>query len=145
MRKILLPLLLLMLSGCAMLGMEDTPKLAVTESGIFKNGKLIQATQGIPRDPGSTFGFRFKVVDAKAGPLKARVTTATPGLLEPGKDAVQREYVSAVTLQPGQEYDVFFTFTQPWEMVTGPWEMRVETERGDVLSQTFTVYDAGKI
>jgi len=134
-----------MLSGCAMLGMEDKPRLAVVESGIFKNGVLAMDTRGVPRELGSTFGYRFKVTDPKAGPLKARVVTATPGLLEPGKDAVQREYVSTLTLQPGQEYEVFFTFNEPWEMVTGPWELRVETDKGDVLTQTFNVYEAGKM
>lgn len=143
MRKFLFPLLLLMVSGCAMLGMDEKPKLAVVESGIFQNGRLTTSTAGIPRELGTTFGFRFKVVDPKAGPMKARIVTATPGLVEPGKESVQRDYVSTLTLQPGTEYDLFFTFSENWEMATGPWELRVETEKGDVLSQTFTVYDAG--
>ena len=145
MRKLLFPLLLLLLSGCSMLGMEDKPRLAVVESGLFRNGRLTFATTGVPRDLGTTFGFRFKVVDPKATTMKARVVTATPGLIEPAKDQVQRDYVTAITLEPGREYDVFFTFTADWEMATGPWELRVETDKGDLLSQTFNVYDQGKM
>ena len=145
MRKLLFPLLLLVASGCAMLGMEDKPRLAVVESGIFRNGRLATATAGIPRELGVTFGYRFKVVDPKAPTMKARIVTATPGLLEPGKDKVQRDYVSTLTIEPGQQYDLLFTFSETWEMATGPWELRVETDKGDVLSQTFTVYEPGKI
>lgn len=145
MRKLLFPLLLLLASGCAMLGMEDKPRLAAVESGIFKNGRLALTTTGVPRELGTTFGFRFKIVDPKAGAMKARIVTATPGLLEPGKDKVQREYVTTLTIEPGQQYDLFFTFSEAWEMATGPWELRVETDQGEVLSQTFNVYDPGKM
>lgn len=124
-----------------MLGFGDSPnQLEIVEYGIFKNGALVKQTNGIPREMGTSFGFRFKLKDAKAGPMKARIVTATPGLLDPSKPKTQMDYVTELTIQPGQTYDVIFTFSEPWEMVSGHWELKVETQKGEVLSQTFEVY-----
>ena len=142
MRKLLLILIPFFLSACSMLGMgEPTKQLEITEYGLFKNGQLSMQTNGVPKELGTSFGFRFKVKDPKAVPLKAKVVTATPGLLDPSKSKAQMDYVTEITLEPGPTYDLIFTFSEPWEMVTGRWELRVETEKGEVLSQTFDVYD----
>jgi hypothetical protein len=141
MRKVLVILLPFFLTACSMMGFGDTPKqLEIVEYGIFKNGALVKQTNGVPREMGASFGFRFKIVDAKAGPVKARIITATPGLLDPSKPKTQMDYVTELTIQPGQTYDVIFTFSEPWEMVEGHWELKVETQKGEVLSQTFEIY-----
>jgi hypothetical protein len=144
MRKILLVLLPLLFAACSMLGMgEPSNQLEVVEYGIFKNGTLVVQTDGVPIEMGESFGYRFKVKDPKAGTLKARIITATPGLIDPSKSEARMDYVSEITLQAGQTYDVFFTFSRPWEMVTGKWELRVETDKGEVLSHDFDVYKPG--
>lgn len=132
----------LLLAACSMLGMGEPPnQLEITEYGIYKDGSLTTQTDGVPREMGTTFGYRFKVKDQKAGQVKARIVTATPGLLDPSKSKPQMDYVTELTLQPGQTYDVFFTFSEPWEMVDGRWELRVETDKGEVLSHSFEVYN----
>jgi hypothetical protein len=134
-------LLALLTSACSMIGLGEPPAtLEITEYGIFKDGRLDMQTNGVPMAVGTTFGFRFKVAQAKGGPVKARIVTATPGLIDPSKPKVQMDYVSELTLAPGQTYDVFFTFSEPWELVTGHWEFRVETDKGETLSQKFDVY-----
>jgi hypothetical protein len=142
MRKIFLVLLPLLFAACSMLGMgEPSNQLEVVEYGIFKNGTLVTQTDGVPLELGESFGFRFKVKDSKAGGVKAKIITNTPGLIDPSKSKAQMDYVTEITLQAGQPYDVFFTFSQPWEMVTGKWKLRVETEKGEVLSHDFDVYN----
>lgn len=141
MRTLLYLPLLLLLAGCSMLGMGETKQLEITESGIFKNGALVRSTNGVPKELGVTFGYRFKISDPKAKSMKARIVTMTPGLLDPAQQRPQLEYATQASLTPGQSYDVFFTFSQPWEMVPGLWELRVETETGEVLTQTFEVYN----
>ncbi|MBI4803613.1 MAG: DUF3859 domain-containing protein [Desulfovibrio sp.] len=141
MSKVLVILFPLFLTACSMMGFGDTPnQLEIVEYGIFKNSTLVKQTNGIPREMGVSFGFRFKVKDAKAGPMKARIVTATPGLLDPSKPKTQMDYVTEVTIQHGQTYDVIFTFSEPWEMVAGHWELKVETQKGEILSQTFEIY-----
>lgn len=144
MRVFSILLLTLLLASCSMIGLGEAPKrLEVVESGIFKDGVLQKSTNGIPREQGVCFGMRVRVKDAKdakAGPVKARIVTATPGLIEPGAEKPRLEYVTELTLAPGQTYDVFFTVSQPWEMVSGHWKLSVETAEGETLSQEFELY-----
>ncbi|GFK93382.1 hypothetical protein NNJEOMEG_01214 [Fundidesulfovibrio magnetotacticus] len=144
MRSFALLLACMLLASCSMIGLGDPPKrLEVVEYGIYKNGALAKTTTGVPRDPGVSFGMRVRVKDGKEGPadpLKARVVTATPGLIEPGAEKPRNEYVSEVTLSPGQTFDVIFTASQPWELVSGHWELRVETAEGEVLAREFELY-----
>lgn len=132
----------LALAGCSMVGLgEDPAQLEVVESGLFRQGVLTRSTEGVPRELGTSFGFRFKVKDPKAGALKAVVTTHTPGLIDPSRNKVQHDFASELTLQPGQTYDVIFTFSEPWEMVSGKWEFTVKTQKGETLSRVFDVYN----
>ncbi len=131
----------LALSACSMIGLgESEGTLKITEYGVYKNGELVMRTNGIYKTLGTTFGMRVTLVDPKGKPVKARIRTMTPGLLDPAKSEPQLEYDTATTLVPGQTYDVFFTFSQPWELAPGLWELKVETESGQSVSQTFDVY-----
>ncbi|MFP5238195.1 MAG: DUF3859 domain-containing protein [Acidobacteriota bacterium] len=142
MRTLLILAASLLLSACSMLGMgEPAKQLEIVEAGTFKNGALLRATNAVPLEMGTTFGFRFRIADPKAQAMKVKIITLTPGLLDPSKPKAQLEYVTEATLQPGQSYDVFFTFSQPWELAPGHWELRVETEKGEALTQTFEVYN----
>ncbi|MFP5221157.1 MAG: DUF3859 domain-containing protein [Acidobacteriota bacterium] len=141
MRTLSVILLSVLLASCSMLGMgEPSNQLEIVEYGIFRNGVLVKQTTGVPREMGSSFGYRFKVKDPKAAAIKAKIITATPGLIDPALNKVQQEFVTETTLQAGETYEVIFTFSQPWEMVQGSWELRVETDKGEVLSQKFDVY-----
>ena len=132
----------LALSACSMVGLGEEPKqLEIVESGLFKQGVLVRSTEGVPRELGTSFGFRFKVKDPKAGTIKAVQTTRTPGLIDPSRTKVQHDFTTELTLQPGQTYDVIFTFSEPWEMVAGKWELIVQTQKGETLSQIFDVYN----
>lgn len=142
MRKLLVLFLTLMIPACSMVGLGESPsQLEITEYGIFDKGALARQTEGVPRELGKSFGFRVKVKDPKSGPVKVVITTATPGLLDPSKPKVQMDFVTQATFQPGETYDVFFTFSEPWEMVAGKWVLSVETDKGEVVSRTFDVYN----
>ncbi|MFZ5425841.1 MAG: DUF3859 domain-containing protein [Thermodesulfobacteriota bacterium] len=142
MRKLLVLFLALIASACSMVGLGETPsQLEITEYGIFDKGVLVRQTEGVARELGLSFGFRVKVKDPKSGPVKVVITTATPGLLDPSKPKVQMDFVTQATFQPGETYDVFFTFSEPWEMVAGKWVLTVETDKGEVVSRTFDVYN----
>jgi hypothetical protein len=146
MRSIGAALLLVLLSACSMLGLggEEKKNLEITQYGIFKNDQLTLTTEAVPVELGVTFGFRFKYAQPQgAGPVKATVTTSSPGILAPGQAKIQTDFVNNITLEPGREYDVFYTFRQPWEMVSGPWDLKVTTEKGDTVAKTFDVYNPG--
>lgn len=141
MRTFSVILLSVLLASCSLLGMGEAPsQLEIVEYGVFKNGVLVKQTTGVQREMGASFGFRFKVKDPKAGTIKARIVTATPGLVDPARNKVQTEFVTEADIQPGQTYEVIFTFSEPWEMVLGEWELRVETDKGETLTRKFDVY-----
>jgi hypothetical protein len=133
--------LALALPACSMLGMGDGNRLHVVEYGVYKNGRHVMTTNGVHRELGASFGFRFTLKDAKGGSAKARITTLTPGLIDPAGQKVLTEFVTETTIQAGQVYDVFFTFSKPWEMVSGHWELKVETDKGDRVSHVFDVFN----
>lgn len=133
-------ILALALPACSMLGMGDENRLHVVEYGVYKNGRHVMTTNGVHRELGTSFGFRFTLKDPKGGSVKARITTLTPGLIDPAKQKVQTEFVSETTIQAGQTYDVFFTFSETWEMAPGQWELKVETDKGDSVSHVFDVF-----
>ena len=141
MRSILAAILLATLAACSMVGLGDDKVLEATEAGVFTNGALSMAGTGIPLEKGLTFGMRFKYLGTKAGPVKATITVHTPGLINPDRNAVELEYVSKLTLSPGQSYDAFFTFSRKWEMASGHWTIVVETEKGDTLTMLFDAYE----
>ena len=140
-------LLPLFFTACALIGGDDEAPKQLTEVGYgtYRGGALVAQTDGVPKEMGLSFGFRVKVANPQSGPVKAKVVTVTPGLIDPSDSSKPRTtYVSEVTFEPGQDYDVFFTFSEPWEMATGHWELRVETEKGQRLSRIFDVYNPGQ-
>jgi len=140
--RLILVFLPLLLAACSALGLGDAPSpLTEVEYGTFRDGALVAKTDGVPREIGLSFGFRVKLSDDQHGPVKAKIVTVTPGLLDPASSTPQTQYVSETTFEPGQTYDVFFTFSKPWEMAAGRWELRVETENAEPLSHTFDIYD----
>lgn len=135
--------LLALLSACSMFGSgEDKQTLVITQYGLYKNGQLAMTTEAVPVALGATFGCRFKYVGEKgAGPVKATVTTSSPGMVDPATGLILPDNVDHLTLEPGREYEVFFTFKQTWEMVSGPWVFKVATEKGETLEKSFDVFD----
>lgn len=142
MRSFLAAILLTALTACSLVGLGDDSKtLEIVEAGIFKNGVLTLGGTGIPLEKGLTFGMRFKYASTKAGPVKATITINTPGLINPDKNAVDLEYVSQITLEPGRTYDAVFTFSRSWEMASGHWTITVETQKGDTITMLFDAYE----
>jgi len=134
----------LLLAACSTLGITDAPSpFTEVEYGTFRDGVLVAKTEGVPREMGLSFGFRVKLKDDQKTPVKAKIVTVTPGLIDPASPTPQMQYVSEATFEPGQTYDVFFTFSKPWEMATGHWTIRVETEDAEPVSHLFDVYDPG--
>jgi hypothetical protein len=142
MRSFFAALLLLLLPACSLIGLgDDDKKLEIVEAGIFKNGSLVMNTTGVPEELGLTFGIRFRYVAPKSGPIKATITTSTPGLINPVKDAVEMDDVTQATLEPGKTYESLFSFYKPCEMASGHWTFKVETEKGDTVSMILDVYN----
>jgi len=133
----------LFLAACSFLGGGAPPQLTEVEYGTYRDGVRVAQTDGVPREMGLSFGFRVMVAKEANGPVKAKIVTVTPGLIDPSASKTLTEFVNEATLEPGKTYDVFFTFTEPWQMATGRWEIRVEPAQGDPLTRTFDVYDPG--
>ncbi|GAB6037420.1 hypothetical protein JCM15519_19790 [Fundidesulfovibrio butyratiphilus] len=143
MPKILAVLALFLLCGCSLMGSSEPKEqvMNVIDYGVYQKGLLVRTTDAIPRQLGTTFGLRVQVSDKLQGDLNARIVTDTPGLLDPHSGKTQTAYITKTTLKAGQTYDVFFTFSERWEMAAGTWTLSVETDKGESVSRKFEVYD----
>lgn len=146
MPRILSVLALFLLCGCSILGSSEPKEalLTVVEYGAYKDGLLVRTTDAIPRQLGATFGMRVKVSEKAPGEMKARIVTDTPGLLDPQAGKTRMTYTTETVLKPGQTYDVFFTFSERWEMAVGTWTLSVEPDQSESASRKFEVYDPGR-
>jgi len=142
--RLLFACLPLLFAACSILGSAAPPLLTEVEYGTYRDGVRVAQTDGVPREMGLSFGYRVMAAKEAKGPVKVKIMTVTPGLIDPSASKTLTEFVNETTLEPGKTYDVFFTFTEPWQMATGPWEIRVEPAQGDPLTRTFNVYDPGR-
>ena len=153
MRRLILVLLPIFLTACSVVDVihsidgtapsQQAGQLTEVNYGTYRDGAQVAQTTGVPTEIGLSFGYRVKVAEGVQQPVKAKVVTVTPGLIDPSSSQTRTEYATEVTFEPGQTYDVFFTFSQPWEMATGKWELRVEPAEGPPLSRTFDIYNPG--
>lgn len=147
----ILPVLCLLLASCSStLGFfgfgdkEEKPKeptIVLVDYGIYEKGALALSTTNVPRKLGSTFGMRFRTLAPVGGSSKVKIVTATPGLIDPAKNAVTFSTESVETVVTGQEYNCTFTFEKEWEMASGEWTLTAIAEDGTQVKKTFQVFN----
>jgi len=146
MKRLLYLVLALVLAapGCSMLGLggeSPKPQLELVNSGLYKNGALVMTTEAAPKKLGTTFGFRFKVLDAgQSGEMSVKTVTLTPGYIDPASNQVVHRTERVDTVKAGEIYDCMFTFQYEYEMATGDWTLEVTTKSGQSIKKVFSVY-----
>lgn len=147
-----LPVLCLLLASCSSTlnffgfgGKEDKPQeptIVLVDYGIYDaNGVLTTVTTAVPRKLGTTFGMRFRTLKPEGGSSKVKIVTASPGLIDPAKNAVVFNTESATDVQTGKEYNCTFTFEKEWEMATGDWTLTAVAADGTSVKKTFQVFN----
>ncbi|OLN27183.1 hypothetical protein DVDV_2232 [Desulfovibrio sp. DV] len=147
----ILPVLCLLLASCSSTmnffgigGSEAKPQeptIVMVDFGIYENGALTLSTTSVPRKLGSTFGMRFRTLKPEGGSSKVKIITATPGLIDPSKNAVVFSTESVETIVTGKEYHCTFTFQKEWEMASGDWTLTAIAEDGTQVKKTFQVFN----
>ena len=117
------------------------PTIVMVDFGIYENGALTLSTTSVPRKLGSTFGMRFRTLKPEGGSSKVKIITATPGLIDPSKNAVVFSTESVETIVTGKEYHCTFTFQKEWEMASGDWTLTAIAEDGTQVKKTFQVFN----
>ena len=117
------------------------PTIVMVDFGIYENGALTLSTTSVPRKLGSTFGMRFRTLKPEGGSSKVKIVTATPGLIDPSKNAVVFSTESVETIVTGKEYHCTFTFQKEWEMASGDWTLTAIAEDGTQVKKTFQVFN----
>jgi hypothetical protein len=146
MKRLILVVLALVLAapGCSMLGLggdKEKPQLEMVDHGLYRGGALAMTTEAAPKKLGTTFGFRFKVLDAgSSGEMAVKTVTLTPGYIDPGTNQVVHKTERVDTVKTGEIYDCMFSFQYEYEMATGDWTLEVQTKNGQSLKQVFSVY-----
>ncbi|KHK02990.1 DUF3859 domain-containing protein [Desulfovibrio sp. TomC] len=147
----ILPILCLLLASCSSTmnffglgGGEPKPQeptIVMVDFGIYENGALALSTTSVPRKLGSTFGMRFRTLKPEGGSSKVKIVTASPGLIDPSKNAVVFTTESVETIVTGKEYHCTFTFQKEWEMASGDWTLTAIAEDGTQVKKTFQVFN----
>jgi len=85
--------------------------------------------------------LRFKTLAPAGGSSKVKITTSSPGLIDPSKNEVVFKNESEVDVVTGKEYNCTFTFSKEWEMATGDWTLTAVAEDGTSVKKTFQVFN----
>jgi hypothetical protein len=147
----ILPVLCLLLASCSSTmsffglgGKEDKPKeptIVLVDYGIYENGALTTVTNSVPRKLGTTFGLRFRTLKPEGGTSKVKITTTSPGLIDPSKNAVVFSTETVADVVTAKEYHCTFTFEKEWEMASGDWTLTATAEDGTSIKKTFQVFN----
>ena len=147
----ILPVLCLLLASCSStlnffgLGSKEEkpqePSIVLVDYGIYENGTLATVTNAVPRKLGTTFGMRFRTLKPEGGTSKVKIITASPGLIDPSKNAVVFSNETVTDVVTGKEYHCTFTFEKEWEMATGDWTLTAVAEDGSSIKKTFQVFN----
>lgn len=147
----ILPVLCLLLASCSStlgffgLGNKEAkpqePSIVLVDYGIYENGTLTTVTTSVPRKLGTTFGMRFRTLKPEGGMSKVKIVTASPGLIDPSKNAVVFNTETVADVTTGKEYHCTFTFEKEWEMATGDWTLTAVAEDGTSIKKTFQVFN----
>ena len=148
----ILPVLCLLLASCSStlhffgLGSKEEkpkePTIVLVDYGTYDaNGALTLSTTSIPRKLGTTFGLRFRTLKPEGGTSKVKIITASPGIIDPAKNAVVFNTETSVDVQTGKEYNCTFTFEKEWEMASGDWTLTAVAEDGSSIKKTFQVFN----
>ncbi|EHJ48591.1 hypothetical protein DFW101_2587 [Solidesulfovibrio carbinoliphilus subsp. oakridgensis] len=147
-----LPILCLLLASCSSTmsffglgGKEEKsqePTIVLVDYGTYDaNGALTLSTTSIPRKLGTTFGLRFRTLKPEGGTSKVKIVTASPGLIDPSKNAVVFSTETVADVATGKEYNCTFTFEKEWEMASGDWTLTATAEDGSSVKKTFQVFN----
>jgi hypothetical protein len=147
----ILPVLCLLLASCSSTlnffgfgGKDDKPQepsIVLVDYGIYENGVLTTVTNSVPRKLGTTFGMRFRTLKPEGGASKVKIITASPGLIDPSKNAVVFNTETVTDVATGKEYHCTFTFEKEWEMATGDWTLTAVAEDGSSVKKTFQIFN----
>lgn len=89
---------------------SQEPTIVLVDYGTYDaNGALTLSTTSIPRKLGTTFGLRFRTLKPEGGTSKVKIVTASPGLIDPSKNAVVFSTETVADVATGKEYNCTFT------------------------------------
>ncbi|MDY0163258.1 DUF3859 domain-containing protein [Desulfobotulus sp.] len=103
---------------------------------------LLKTTDRIPLQRGANFGVSVVVdgsEDSREWTLRRVIRFPYPGLRDPKTGKTHPYDERLVTVQPGTDGTVSFTFDHEWEMVPGRWAIEFWDGEKKIAEKVFTV------
>lgn len=152
--------LILLISGCSSIPANNLNPPAITEFGIYKDGKsigirnlpqsntgvltftnspsLIEKTNKVPAIVGTTFGYCYDI------PSNDQFVTITRKLINPpmqkpdGSISTGYEYERTLDVNDGiAAYCTTYTLEYEWEAVIGLWKFSILLNGREIINQEF--------
>ncbi len=113
--------------------------------GPGRQAKLVEKTDRIPLEKGTTFGVFVDIHgpdDGRARALRKITRFPPPGLKDPRTGKLRPYSETLVYVKAGDALYGLFTFSQPWEMVPGTWSIEYWLDDEKLIGKEFTVIQA---
>ena len=123
------------------IGKEPSPGTITGTMDIVRDARLEVKTRVIPAQLGISFGFEYKIIGAPAGSeVPLRFVAIFPSeMTNPNtrvsSNTIEQELIRII----GRTYSTGYMFTEPWELIHGPWILQLWHDGQKLTEQAFTV------
>ncbi|MBF0342373.1 MAG: DUF3859 domain-containing protein [Magnetococcales bacterium] len=102
---------------------------------------LLRRTEGIPASKGVEFGIEYVAFSTDSNQkIKLTLELTHPPVTDPKTKQTSSSETWEKEITPGVKFQSGFGFDQDWEVVPGPWTLKITSGCRNTLEKTFAVH-----